>query len=160
MFEGWVSAGTRSARRAVFQASVRLLIASCWSLCSGCAQAPSPVPRVEVGVFFGGQVQQLQRVEVDRARPPTIGFRVQLPQGRSAATHLSYEIVALGPAGRRVTRQEQLAIPPDQERVDQVVSIPPEARLGLWNIRVSDEHRVLADRAIFLVEADRRAQDR
>lgn len=125
-----------------------------WGMWCGCGEGPPPAPRVEVGVFFGGQVQQLQRVEVDRARPPNIGFRVHLPEGRRAATQLSYEVVALGPAGRRVTRQEYVAIPAHHKQVDQVVAVPPDARLGLWNIRVSDEHQVLADRAVFLVEAD------
>jgi len=121
---------------------------------SGCNRPAPPKARVEVGVFFGGQVQQLERVEVDRSRPPTLGFRVHLPHDRAHVTQLSYEVVALGPVGRRVTRKERLSIPADRQKVDQVVPIAHDARLGLWNIRVTDEQRVLADRALFLVEAE------
>ncbi len=126
------------------------------SLSTGCNPGTPTPPQVLIGVFFGGQVQQLKRVEVDRSRPPTVGFRVHLPQDRGTALQLTYEVVAPGPAGRRVTRQERLSIPADRRQVDQVVPLAHDARLGLWNIRVTDEQRVLADRALFLVEADGR----
>jgi hypothetical protein len=121
-----------------------------------CHQGKPADPQVEVGVFFGGQVQQLERVEVDRSQPPNVGFRVLLPQDRAAITTLTYEVVAPGPAGRRVTRMERLSIPPDRRQVDQLVPIAHDARLGLWNLRVTDERRVLADRALFLVDANAR----
>lgn len=105
-----------------------------------------------MGVFFGGQVQRLSKIEYSRTEPPKIGFRLNLPEERQGSAAINYEVVSIGPAGRRITRSEQLEILPERRRVDQVIDISNEARLGIINIRVTDGATVLADRALMLVE--------
>lgn len=123
----------------------------CVVMCS-CAGPAAEQATVEVGVFFGGQVQRLSKIEYSRTEPPKIGFRLTLPEERQGSAAINYEVVSIGPAGRRITRSEQLEILPERRRVDQVIDISNEARLGIINIRVTDGATVLADRALMLVE--------
>ncbi len=120
---------------------------------SGCEEASVDPFRVEVGVFYGGQVQKLARVEIRQSAPPTLGFRVFLPSGRASPSTIIYEVVSLGAAGRRVKRTGELKVAPERRWVDQVIPIPDDARLGLWNIRVLSDQRLLADRALFLTRS-------
>lgn len=131
---------------------VGLGLSSLIAVWSGCRRPQTIAPRVEVGVFYGGQVQHLERVEVDRARPPTLGFRVHLPSARSEPKTITYEVISVGPAGRRVAYRQTIQVPVDRAQIDQVIPVPGEARLGLWNVRVTEEARILADRALYLVE--------
>lgn len=121
----------------------------------GCRAEPEMgAPRAEVGVFFGGQMQRVRRVEVPPVRPPKIGFRVEVPEGASAEfsqTPISYEIVRPGPEGRRVTEKGDLSLAPGQSRIDHVISFKSHQRLGVWNVRVLAGEEILADRALYLV---------
>jgi hypothetical protein len=107
-----------------------------------CGRDQTPHVEVEIGVFYGGQVQKLERIEFDRSRPPLIGMHLTI----------DYEVVSVGPAGRRVTQREQFSVPADRRQIDQIISVPSDARLGIWNVRVTGQDRVLADRALYLVE--------
>jgi hypothetical protein len=130
---------------------MRVALLFSWVVLS-CRTQVKERPKVEVGVFFGGQIQELKRVEVDRAKPPRLGFRVTAPSSLQAESTITYEVVAPGPAGRRVMRSNRFSLGPERRLVDQMIPIPVEARLGIWNIRVSDGTSVLADRAVFLVD--------
>lgn len=123
----------------------------------GCQSDPGPaLPSAEVGVFFGGQVQRVKRVEVQKVRPPKIGFRIVFPED-ALPEHLNspidYEVVRPGPAGRRVTKKGTLKLPAGQDRIDHVIALSPTDKLGVWNVRVVQSDTVLADRALYLVEA-------
>ncbi len=124
-----------------------------------CQSAPAEqAPEVEVGVFYGGQIQRLKSIEVSPVTPPHFGFRVIFPPADDKAEQLerkvSYEIVKPGPAGRRVTEEGSLEIPPGQTQLDHVVEFPEDAKLGVWNIRVVWSEKVLADRALYLVRGN------
>ena len=119
---------------------------------AACDAPQTQPPTVEVGVFYGGQVQKVQRISVDRNAPPKIGFRIELSNIQSEDRNISCEVVSVGPAGRRVTRTTRIEVPKGATRVDHVIPLPADARLGIWNVRVTDDRRVLADRALFLVE--------
>lgn len=111
-------------------------------------------PLVEVGVFFGGQVQRVKKVEVPAVRPPKIGFRVDFPEGVPEELRkqvIEFEVVRPGPAGRRVTERGSVTLPPGQERIDHVLKLSPTDKLGVWNVRVVQNQTVLADRALYLV---------
>ncbi len=119
--------------------------------CQG-PKAPS-LPTVQVGVFFGGQIQRLKKVEIPAVRPPKLGFRVDIPSTvEPPVAPIAYEIVRPGPAGRRVTEKGTLVVPRGQSRIDHVIELDASSKLGLWNIRVVQEQAVLADRAVYLVE--------
>jgi len=135
----------------VFRCSLLTLL-SASLLLFGCDEPEELMTRVEVGVFFGGQVQRLSRIEIDVAHPKTVGFRVHLAHGRQAKTLISYEIVAPGPAGRRVTRTDSFSVEPGRDQIDQVIPLGQDPKWGVWNVRVTSDQGILADRALFLVE--------
>ncbi len=121
-----------------------------------CQNAPAELtPEVEVGVFYGGQIQRLTSIEVSPVTPPRFGFRVIFPpagdETQALVRKVSYEIVKPGPAGRRVTEEGNLEIPRGQTQLDHVVEFPEDAKLGVWNVRVVWSDRILADRALYLV---------
>lgn len=116
----------------------------------------SPEPSAEIGVFFGGQVQRLTKVEIPPVRAPKIGFRVIFPESATAVQRsqpIQYEVVRPGPAGRRVTKKGTLRLPQEQDRIDHVLPFSSSDALGLWNVRVVQNETVLADRALYLVAA-------
>ena len=120
-------------------------------MCS-CEPTAPQVAQAEIGVFFGGQVQRISKIEFDRIEPQKIGFRLSLPEGRQKDTAITYEVVSIGPAGRRITRTEQLQVEAGRRRIDQVIEISNDSRLGIFNVRVTDGATILADRALLLVE--------
>lgn len=123
----------------------------------GChAEGAAAEPIVEVGIFFGGQVQRVKKVEVPPVHPPKIGFRVVFPEGvppESRSGVIEFEIVRPGPAGRRVTKKGTLRLLPGQDQIDQVFNLTPTDKFGVWNVRVVQNETVLADRALYLVKA-------
>ncbi|GEM_PF-720790 len=123
----------------------------------GCEGAPLSVsPHAEVGLFYGGQIQRVQRAEFSRVHPPKLGFRVRVPPSNSmplASRTIRFAINRPGPAGRRVTRRGELQVPEGQERLDHLLKVDENAPLGIWNIRVTMNEKILADRAVFLVRS-------
>jgi hypothetical protein len=123
---------------------VRLLVAI---TLLGCDAAPSP--EGAVGIFYGGQVQELETIVLDPLRAPTLGFRVQLPAGASAEEHqLRWEVVRPGPAGRRVTEVGEARIAAGRAEVEQVLPIDLRESVGLMNVRVVVDGQLVIDRAI------------
>lgn len=124
---------------------------------AACQSEGAPLqPSAEVGVFFGGEVQRLKKVEITPVRPPKIGFRVVFPENvpqKQRSEPIEYEVVRPGPAGRRVTKMGKLKLPEGQQRIDHVIAISPVDKLGVWNVRVVQGDVVLADRALYLVAA-------
>lgn len=118
------------------------------------SEAPPSQPSAEVGMFFGGEVQRLKKVEIPPVRPPKVGFRVVFPEDtpqKQWNEPIEFEVVRPGPAGRRVTKMGTLKLPDGQHRIDHVIAISPTDKLGVWNVRVVQGDMVLADRALYLV---------
>lgn len=131
-------------------ASLALLAACCLLACRG--ETPVPLPLAEVGVFYGGQVQQTKVVDVGRVHPPQLGVRVRWPNNVTSRRDVSLviEVTRPGAAGRRVVERTDLTFKHDRERVDHLLRLDPEDRLGTWNVRVEHPNALLADRAILL----------
>lgn len=115
---------------------------------------------VEVGVFFGGQIQQLEQVRYSQISPPHLGFRLtrsgasQQRVARNAdhaATRVRFDLVVPGPAGRRVTKMSEMRWSLEQGSVDQLLDVPEQAGYGVWNVRIVHEGVVLADRALHVM---------
>lgn len=154
--------------RAVSSAGVTRRLVDLCALCSalslplvGCEKSSleSAETRVQVGVFFGGQVQQLEEVRYSALEPPLLGFRLTRSRkdqstrnGSSSEATVSKEIrfqlVVPGPAGRRVTKIGEVHWAADAASLDQVFDLPEHARHGIWNVRIVQDDFILADRAI------------
>jgi hypothetical protein len=120
-------------------------------LALACSTSDVAPATAEIGVFYGGQVQRAEHLEVSTVRPPKIGFRVHLPSS-SPGGQVRYELVRPGPAGRRVTKNGSFEVSRGQETLDHVFSWDDTARLGIWNVRVTLDDQLLADRAIYLTK--------
>jgi len=111
-------------------------------------EAAAPVSGA-VGVFYGGQVQELERIEVDPLRALTFGFRVDLPEPSRDRDHaLRWEVVRPGPAGRRVTQVGELPIPAGLAQLEQTLPVDLREVTGLYNVRVLVDGQIVIDRAI------------
>lgn len=120
----------------------------------GCArrEARELVSRAELGVFYGGQVQERREVSVPKDRPrPTLGFRLTFAETLREPLPVRWEVDMPGPAERRVSRVAEASVPAGQARFDQVIELPPNASFGTWNVRVETESRLVVDRAFSLV---------
>lgn len=129
------------------------VLAACCGLLACGGETPVPLPLAEVGVFYGGQVQQTKVVEVGRVHPPQLGVRVRWPENVITSRQdvsLVVEVTRPGAAGRRVVERTELTFKHDRERVDHLLRLEPEDRLGTWNVRVEHPSALLADRAILL----------
>lgn len=102
-----------------------------------------------VGVFYGGQVQELEQVTLDPVRAPSFGIRVEFPEAARGQDHqLRWEVVRPGPLGRRVTEVGELQVKGDRAALDQVLPIDLREAPGLTNVRVVVDGQVVIDRAI------------
>jgi hypothetical protein len=63
------------------------------------------------------------------------------------------EVTRPGAAGRRVVEHTEILFKQDRDRVDHLLRLDPEDRLGTWNVRVEHPEALLADRAILLKSA-------
>jgi hypothetical protein len=101
------------------------------------------------GVFFGGQIQERDEIpfELDPAKQ-TQGFRVELGAPAEQALPVQWEIARPDPGGnsRFVTVLGDGKLPAGQRRFEHTLRFKPGDALGLWNVRVVLEDRVLIDR--------------
>lgn len=125
----------------------RLLLCLLVSATVGCDEKPAM--KGAVGVFYGGQVQELERIVLDPVRAPTFGFRIEMPDSAGDTDHqLRWEVVRPGPAGRRVTEVGEVRVPAGREELEQVLPIDLREVGGLMNVRVVVDGQVVIDRAI------------
>jgi hypothetical protein len=122
---------------------------------AGCsAEADRSQTTGAVGVFYGGEVQELERLTVTPARPKTLGFRLEFADAASGPRQVTWKVVRPGPAGRRVAETGAAAVPGDRRRVDQVLELPVPTPPGTYDVRVVVDGVLAIDRAILLVSGD------
>jgi hypothetical protein len=128
---------------------VPLVLGSLGSLGSlGCTSPEVARTRGSVGVFYGGQLQELSVVDWKPERLPTLGFRLTF--AGPGPHRVNYEVTRPGPAGRRVAELGALTPPAGQLVLDQRISLEPTSPKGTWNVRVSVDDRVVIDRALVI----------
>lgn len=127
-----------------------LFALGCASGALGCSGEREVAPSGALGVFYGGQIQELEIVEWGAERMPTLGFRVEWPTARESATPVKWQITRPGPEGRRVTELGSFEVPRDRAVFDQALRVAPDAALGAWNVRVTVGERLVIDRALLL----------
>jgi len=135
---------------------------------AACTPPPerTPDPTAKFGVFFGGQIQERREIpfELDGAKQ-TQGFRVEFGQKLLAATDVEWRIDRPTPAPRKTPRRTVAAAEPPkgpivgkervragEDRFEQAIRFEPGDPLGLWNVRVVTEGRVVLDRAFELFD--------
>jgi hypothetical protein len=154
---------------------VRLALLGFFALASCDARGEGTPPggvKAEFGVFYGGQVQQLDEIpfELDAAKQRQ-GFRLTVSPPPARALQVRWEIGRPG-RGRRVPdsqgrearpRSVQLGrahFRPGEPVFEQVLAFGPDDALGLWNIRVLMDDQVVIDRPFVVFDAASRARRR
>lgn len=129
-----------------------------WLTLLACSEVRSPALRVEgaeLGVFYGGQVQERRSIPwPSTARQPTWGFRLTFrePLERELTVRWEVDMPARTAPGRRIERVSEVRVGPGQVRLDQPIEVPQAAGLGLWNVRVIAGERLVLDRAVRLFD--------
>lgn len=141
-------------RRFLAQLAVVLLSSGCRSKTTGTLE------RAEFGVFFGGQVQERERIPLvvgkqqehgirlvfrePLARDVSVRWEVNMPS-RSRPKQLSARITVLGEATVRA----------GAERFERVLEFGPDDVPGTWNIRVLVGDELAIDRAFLVYDPSR-----
>lgn len=123
------------------------------SLAIVCASCSKPAPEIAptrgvFGVFFGGQVQELQELEVPPLGLTNLGFRLTFSAENAHDRRVHYEVVRPGSRGRRLTIADDFVVGAGETTFDRPIPIPPDAELGTWNVRVECDGVAVIDRAI------------
>jgi len=125
---------------------------------SACDQTVAP-PRAALGVFYGGQIQELRRVALS-AEPgkERYGFQVALS---GQATHVTWEIArpARFLAGKWVPAQAEVGeeeLRTGEHTFSKIFSFEPGAPTGTWNFRVLVDRRLVLDRAIEVYDSSQK----
>jgi hypothetical protein len=139
------------------------LSAICLLVVVGCkreARAPGPVRAAELGVFFGGQVQDRQEIPfcLDRGKQ-TQGFRLEFAAPLTAPLRVRWEIDRPGPRGKgRAVEHGEAQARVGMERFDHELPFKPGDPLGTWNVRVFVGDERVLDRRIAIYDARRRRE--
>jgi hypothetical protein len=140
--------------------------------CEAPGEGAPPAMRAEFGILYGGQVQQRDEIpfELDTARQRQ-GFRLTQSPPATRALEVHWELGKPG-KGRRQTdsrgrkarpRQVQLGrahFRPGEALFEQVLPFFPDDPLGLWNIRVLVDNRVVIDRPFVVFDPVERTRRR
>ena len=123
----------------------------CWALLAlACERSgPGVVRTAEFGVFFGGQVQQLQEItkELDPARP-RYGFRLtfRAPLASDVAVAWEISLPATDKGGPRAANVGQTTAQAGQSVLDVPLAFRPTDPLGSWHAKVTAANVVVIDR--------------
>lgn len=132
-----------------------LLVAATLVGAFGCRPHAEPERRAQLGIFFGGQIQERDEIPftLDRAKQ-TQGFRIDFGRPLSASAKIRWEVDrprVRGPG--RATELGQAEARVGQERFDQEIRFEPGQPLGTWNFRVLVEDDLVIDRPVLVYDA-------
>jgi hypothetical protein len=132
--------------------------------------SPQAGVSAEFGIFYGGQVQERDEIpfELDTAKQRQ-GFRLTLSPPPAQAHLVHWELGRPGRGKRVPDRQGHKArarpvqlgrahFRPGEAVFEQVLAFSPGDPLGLWNIRVLIDDRVVIDRPFVVFDASERAR--
>jgi hypothetical protein len=129
---------------------------------AACDRGSTPlVAEAELGIFYGGQVQERDAIpfELDRGRQIQ-GFRLTFSKPLERDVHVRWEVDKPDPARQareaRVVRLAEATAAAGQRRFEQVLPFLPGEPLGIYNVRVFVERQLVIDRAIHVTEPKRR----
>lgn len=123
-------------------------------LALGCHRDEGVVKEAELGVFFGGQVQELKEIEkeLDAARQQH-GFRLTFRAALAREVPVLWEISLPVPekGGPRPALVGQTTAKVGQSVLDVPLTFRPTDPLGVWHAKVTADHQVVIDRDFTLV---------
>lgn len=137
----------------------------CLALAAACdrPKAPrGPLERAELGVYFGGQVQERREIpfNLDRSAQSQ-GFRLTFREPLTRPVEVRWEIDRPAPRGRgRAVELGDARARIGQTVLDQEIVMKPGDPLGTWNVRVFVDGELVIDRAISIYDAAARRRDR
>jgi hypothetical protein len=114
-------------------------------------------PSAEFGVFYGGQIQHLDRIpfELDAAKQ-TFGFRITFQRPLPTADVVHWEVNRPAKKGSGSTRQTELredTVKAGSAKFEKVMHFEPGDPLGVWNVRVTLGQSILLDRPFEVYDA-------
>lgn len=138
--------------------------------CDTAAPPARGVARAELGIFYGGQIQERAEIplSLDRARQRQ-GFRLTLVPAPTEAVEVRWEVGKPG-QGRAVAdahgrkarpRSAQLGrahFRPGEPVFEQAIEFAPGDPLGLWNLRVLVGSEVVLERPFVVYDPVERAR--
>jgi hypothetical protein len=128
------------------------LLALCAALGPGCRKDETAPPlRAEFGVFFGGQVQERDELELTRGSARNVhGIRVDFREAPSRALEVTWEITKPDPSSKSGTgtlvEYGKVSSRPGETRLDIPLAWKPSDRTGNWHVKASVEGAVVIDR--------------
>ena len=128
------------------------LFAGCVAFGPGCRKEESAPPlRAEFGVFFGGQVQEREELELTRGSTRNVhGIRVDFKEAPSRALEVTWEITKPDPSSKSGTgtlvEYGKVSSRPGESRLDIPLAWKPGDRAGSWHVKASVEGAVVLDR--------------
>jgi hypothetical protein len=139
-----------------------------WLVCVGAAaacnqpEAPrGPVARAELGVFFGGQVQERKEIPftLDRTKQ-TQGFRLTFHEALRAPVAVRWEIDRPAPRGRgRAVELGDAQARVGMRVFDQELMMKPGDPPGAWSVRVFVGDEVVVERRVEIYDPRTRRRD-
>ena len=119
---------------------------------------PGPVKAAEFGIFYGGQVQERDVIplELDRAKQSQ-GIRIDFDAPLTVPARVTWELDIPGTtrgvrdlAGRRgkgrLVKLDEALVPVGRGRFEHEIVFRPDDPVGMWNLRVRVDGRVVIDR--------------
>lgn len=153
-----VTGDARRTRRLLPLAFAALFVAACER------SHAEPDVRVRFGVFFGGEVQERERIPLvlDRARQ-TIGLRLEFAGAPSTERRVAWELDK--PTGKKPTDTTRVvAYGEAKTRIGEAVLDVPLAfqandRPGAWRLRVALDGKPVLERAFTVIPASEAATE-
>lgn len=127
------------------------------ALTTGCRKDGAPPPiRAEFGVFFGGQVQEREEIELRRGGSGLVhGIRLDFADPPDRALSVTWELEKPDPAAKggdgKLVEYGKVSSRAGEPRLDIPLAFKPGDRTGTWHVKASVEGVVVLDREFQVV---------
>ena len=146
-------------RLALFARAVALAVTVLLTALAACRRTEAvPDVAVRFGVFFGGQVQEREKIPlvVDRARQ-SIGIRLEFASPPAAEQNVRWELdkpaPGKSPDGARVVAYGEAKTRPGATTLDLPLAFQAGDRPGAWRVRVALDGKRVLDRPFTVTPA-------
>ncbi|MFC1642121.1 hypothetical protein ACFL5O_05450 [Myxococcota bacterium] len=147
--------------------AVLLVVLIGFAACRSSEHPQGPVKRAQFGVLYGGEIQERQHIpfDLDRTRL-TLLLRLDFYRPLEREVRVSWRVGMPGtskgvrdtrgrPGAGRLVRVNQVVVPVDRLRLDQVIRFEPGDPLGTWRICAQVDGVKVLDRSFVVHEQSR-----